>query len=132
MITNASLSNQEIDWLDFFVANINDQKDTILSQINAAIIKSEYVKKEELLYFISFDFEYDKNLRVVMLEDYAFVTSLQVWHSNKAGPTMFELVVRDGLIETIEIYNADLSALVENEVCVGRLVLECVRLGDLH
>lgn len=109
MITNAALSNQEIGWLDFFVANINDQKDTILSQINIAHIKKEYVKKEGVLYFVSFDFKYDENSKLVSLEDYSFVTSLQVWHNEKIGPTMFELIVRDDLMEMVEIYNADFA-----------------------
>jgi len=118
MLTNKVLSKQEIELLEFFVDKIQCQKEAIINQINQAKIIKDCSRYRCIFNFQHFNSSLSLDL------NYKFDSHIQILHDDGTAPTVFTMLVRNGRISMIEVYNADSSELSFERIHDGRLIFE--------
>ena len=107
MISNESLTNTEKAFIHFFINNINEcneWRNLIIFQINQA-----NVCRDVSPYYHIVRFEYDNTqIPLIDMSRTQFPT-IQILHNDGTAPTVFTLLIRNGLVRMFEIYNADSS-----------------------
>lgn len=103
--------------LNFFLSNVNIQKEIMVQQIALADITIDRSP-----YYLILDFHYDALPinRLTAYEKYPDYPTLVVSHDHGA-PTVFILHFKDGIISEFEIFNADSSFMDIDSLCKGEV-----------
>lgn len=117
MIINTQITIEERILLNFFISQIDGQKDEIINQIN-----SSNITRDCSPYYLILKFDISDS-HVGSILDYKFDSTIQVLHENSA-PTVFILFVKNGLIYEFEVYNADSSYMDYSKLCDGKVFKE--------
>ena len=120
IVMNAFGDNAE-NLLDFFLSNIKYKKEIIQSQITCA--KVEFQDSE---YFKIFSFHFS-NQPEMLNDKKLYAIEVVVKHFDEKAPTFFLLHIEDEIIAELEVFNADSSQLILEEICIGEVKVEYLK-----
>ena len=118
MVDMNSLDEHMENLLNFFLSNIKQKKEIIQSQIAGA-----KVEIQDSDYFKIFLFHFS-NSPELLNDKKLYAIQLIVRHSDGKAPTIFLLHIEDEIARELEIFNADSSQLISEEMCIGEVELE--------
>lgn len=117
MITNKQITSEEKNLLEFFVSQVDTQKEEIINQINISTIT-----RDSSPYYLILKFNINDSY-IGRIWNYRFDSTIQVLRDDTV-PTVFILFIDNGLIYEFEVYNADSSYMDYSKLCDGKVFKE--------
>lgn len=119
LITNPSLTNTELELIEFFLNFHDYEKEKIVTQIS-----NSHIQRDISPYFhiLRFEPNLDECNRINTVG--STVPSLQTNREDGTAPTCFWLHIHKGYVSVFEVFNADSSQLNYETICQGHVYLD--------